>query len=197
LELEQRVTKKYLFKNRSEWREWLEENHQTEQEVWLVYYKVHTGKQSVRQAHAVEEALCFGWIDSLVKRIDDEQYMQKYTPRREGSNWSASNKRRVKKLIENGRMTPAGMEKIEQAKRDGSWNRLDEFYDHPVVPSDLKSALEENKEAEQNFANFTTSQKNQYLWWLKSAKRADTRVRRIKEIVHRAEKNIKPGIQID
>jgi uncharacterized protein YdeI (YjbR/CyaY-like superfamily) len=185
---------KILFKDRNEWRQWLEENHQTEQEVWLVYYKVHTGKKSVRQAEAVEEALCFGWIDSLVKRIDDEKYMQKYTPRREGSNWSLSNKRRVKKLIESGKMTPAGLEKIEQAKQDGSWNRLDEFDKQLAVPSDLKAALEENKEAKKNFANFTLSQRNQYLWWLKSAKRTETKERRIREIVRRAENNIKPGI---
>jgi uncharacterized protein YdeI (YjbR/CyaY-like superfamily) len=107
--------KKHLFNDRDEWRAWLEEQHQTESEVWLIYYKKHTGKQSIRYEDAVEEALCFGWIDSKVKRIDEEKYMQRYTPRKELSNWSESDKNRVRKLIENGLMTQAGLEVVEIA----------------------------------------------------------------------------------
>ena len=105
--------KKHLFNDRDEWRAWLEEHHQSESEVWLIYYKGHTGKKSIRYEEAVEEALCFGWIDSKVKRIDEEKYMQRYTQRNELSNWSESNKKRVKKLIAKGLMTQAGLEKVE------------------------------------------------------------------------------------
>jgi uncharacterized protein YdeI (YjbR/CyaY-like superfamily) len=185
---------KVLFKNREEWRRWLEEHHDSASEVWLVYYKVHTKKESVRYEEAVEEALCFGWIDSKVKTIDDEQYMQRYTPRQDGSNWSESNKRRVRKLIETGRMTPAGMAKIDLAKRDGSWNRLDDIDREITVPEDLEAALAHNHTAKENFENYPLSSKKQYLWWLKSAKRAETREKRLREIVKRAEKNIKAGI---
>ena len=186
--------KKHLFKNRDEWRAWLEEQHQTESEVWLIYYKKHTGKQSIRYEDAVEEAVCFGWIDSKVKRIDEEKYMQRYTPRKELSNWSESNKKRVRKLIANGLMTQAGLEVVEIAKRNGSWNRLDDIDKELVVPGDLEAALAQNPKAEENFTGFAISHKKQYLWWLKSAKRAETRERRIREIVKRAEENIKPGL---
>lgn len=185
---------KILFKNRGEWREWLEQNHDSASEVWLIYYKVHTKKKSVRYEEAVEEALCFGWIDSKVKTIDDEQYMQRYTPRQDGSNWSESNKSRVRKLIETSQMTPAGMAKIESAKRDGSWDRLDDIDREITVPEDLEAALALNPVANENFDNFPSSSKKQYLWWLKSAKKDATREKRLREIVKRAEKNIKAGI---
>ena len=120
--------------------------------------------------------------------------MQRYTPRKELSNWSESNKKRVRKLIENSMMTQAGLDVIEIAKRNGSWNRLDDIDKELVVPDDLEAALAQNPKAEDNFTGFTPSQKKQYLWWLKSAKRAETREWRIREIVKRAEENIKPGI---
>ena len=185
---------KHLFNDRDEWRAWLEEHHQSESEVWLIYYKGHTGKQSIRYEGAVEEALCFGWIDSKVKRIDEEKYMQRYTPRKELSSWSESNKKRDKNLIVNGLITQAGLEVIEIAKRNDSGNRLDDIDKELVVPGDLEAALAQNPKDEENFPRFTPSQKKQYLWWLKSAKRAETRERRIREIVKRAEENIKPGI---
>ena len=186
--------KKYLFKNRVEWREWLKEHHRSDSEVWLVYYKKHTGKRSIRYDEAVEEALCFSWIDSEVKRIDEEKYMQRYTPRKENSNWSESNKRRIKKLVESGLITHAGLEKVEKAKRDGSWNRLDDIDKELVIPIDLKAALAENPIADEHFEKFSSSNKKQYLWWLKSARKAETREKRIQDIVSRAEENIKPGM---
>lgn len=183
----------YLFKDRDEWRQWLEEHHDSESEIWLIYYKKHTRKESVRYEEAVEEALCFGWIDSTVKRIDEEQFMQRYTPRKEDSNWSQSNKQRVKKLTELGRMTEAGLKAIEAAKRNGSWDRLDEIEIDMAVPEDLEAALAENPTAKENFDQFAPSNKKQYLYWLKSAKRAETREKRLKEIVRRSEKNVRPG----
>ena len=185
---------KHLFTNREQWRQWLEKYHESESEVWLIYYKKHIGKQSILYDEAVEEALCFGWIDSKVRRIDDEKYMQRYTPRNDDSNWSKSNKKRVKKLVAAGLMTQAGLEKIEIAKQNGSWNRLDEIEVEVIVPEDLRVALDENPLAAANFESFSLSHKKQYLWWLKSAKRAETREKRIREIVRRAAENIKPGM---
>lgn len=184
----------YLFKDRDEWRAWLEEHHNSASEAWLIYYKKHINKKSIGYDEAVEEALCFGWIDSKVKRIDEEKYMQRYTPRKEDSNWSESNKQRVKKLIKMGLMTEAGLAKIETAKRNGSWSRLDDIEKHIVVPEDLQAVLAENLAAKENFEKFPPSHKKQYLWWLKSARRAETREKRIVEIVKRAEENIKPGL---
>ena len=183
----------YLFKDRKEWREWLEGHHDSSTEVWLVYYKKHIKKNSIQYEEAVEEALCFGWIDSKVKRIDEEKYIQRYTPRKEDSNWSQSNKKRVAKLIAQGLMTLSGLEKIEVAKRNGSWYRLDDIDIEIVVPEDLQSALVENPSAKENFENYAPSHKKQYLWWLKSAKKDETRQKRIREIIKRAEENIKPG----
>jgi uncharacterized protein YdeI (YjbR/CyaY-like superfamily) len=185
--------KKILFRDRNEWRAWLQDSYSTESEVWLIYYKVHVQKESISYDEAVEEALCFGWIDSQVRRIDDEKYMQRYTPRRDDSNWSASNKTRVQKLIQCGLMTGAGMEKIAIAKRNKSWDRLTEIEDKILVPEDLKAAFSNNPTAAENFNNLAPSHKKQYLWWLKSAKRTTTRQKRIREIVARTEANIKPG----
>jgi len=183
-----------LFKNKTEWREWLDKHHATETEIWVVYYKKHCGKESMQYEEAVEEALCYGWIDSKVKRIDDEKYMQKYTPRQDKSNWSKSNKKRVKRLIEEGRMAQAGITMVEIAKQNGSWNRLDDIEAVPVIPEDLGDALAENALAKNNFENFAPSYQKQYLWWLKSAKKIETRNRRLLEIVKRCEQGVKPGM---
>ena len=183
----------YLFKDRGEWRKWLEVHHDSASEVWLVYYKKHINKKSIQYGEAVEEALCFGWIDSKVKRIDEEKFMQRYTPRKENSNWSQSNKKRVAELSAKRLMTPPGLEKIEIAKRNGSWYRLDDIEKVIVVPEDLESALAEHPAAKENFENYAPSHKKQYLWWLKSAKKDETREKRIREIIRRAAENIKPG----
>lgn len=185
---------KKLFRNRTAWREWLEKNHTTARELWLVYYKKHTGKGSVLYEEAVEEALCYGWIDSQIRRIDDETYMQKYTPRKPGSNWARSNKERVDRLIREGRMTPAGLAAIEAAKQDGSWENLDSVEQDPTVPADLAAALAGNPTAQRNFDGFAPSYRKQYLWWLQSAKRDETRKKRLAEVVRRCEQGVKPGI---
>jgi uncharacterized protein YdeI (YjbR/CyaY-like superfamily) len=185
--------RKRLFKNRTDWRRWLEENHASADEIWLVFYKKHTGRRSLQYEEAVEEALCFGWIDSKLRRIDDEKHMQRYTPRRAGSNWAKSNRDRIGKLTAIGRMTEAGFTKVAAAKRDGSWDRLHDVEDALFVPEDLRAALEKVKDARKNFNAFAPSHRKQYLWWLESAKRSETRQDRIQEIVKRAAKNIKPG----
>lgn len=186
--------KQRLFKNRDDWREWLDKHHNTESEIWLVYYKKNCSKESIKYEEAVEEALCYGWIDSRVKRIDDERYMQKYTPRQDKSNWSQSNKRRVKRLIKKGRMTPAGLATVEIAKQNGSWNRLDDVEAELVIPADLAEAFTKNHPAKKFFDSLAPSYHKQYLWWLKSAKKKETRQRRLLEIVERCERGVKPGI---
>ncbi len=185
---------KKLFKNRAAWRKWLDEHHATARELWLVYYKKHTGKRSVLYEEAVEEALCYGWIDSQIRRLDDETYMQKYTPRKPGSNWAKSNKERVDRLSREGRMTPAGMAAITAAKQDGSWEKLDDIEEDPTVPPDLADALEKNPTAQRNFEGFAPSYRKQYLWWLGSAKRDETRKKRLLELVERCEQGVKPGM---
>jgi uncharacterized protein YdeI (YjbR/CyaY-like superfamily) len=185
---------KKLFPTRSAWRSWLDVHHAEVKEIWLIYHKKHTGKKSISYEDAVQEALCFGWIDSTVKRIDDERYMQKFTPRKIRSNWSTINKNRVARLIKEGRMNQAGLEIIEKAKKDGSWDKLSDVETNLAIPDDLAHAFKKNPIAEVNFQKFAPSYRKQYLWWLSSAKRAETRKKRIKEIVQRSRQNIKPGI---
>ncbi len=177
--------------NCQEWREWLKENYQASTGVWLVYYKVKTGKPSIRYTEAVKEALCFGWIDSKVKSLDEERYQQIFTPRKPKSVWSKLNKQYVTELIEKGLMTEAGLQKIEIAKQDGSWNRLDAV-EALIVPQDLKQALEANKTANSYFERFSNSAKKNILFWIESAKRSQTRAKRIEQTVIAAAQNQKP-----
>jgi uncharacterized protein YdeI (YjbR/CyaY-like superfamily) len=114
--------KRLHFTTADEWRGWLQANHAAEKEVWLTFYKKHAATPSITLDEATDEALCFGWVDSIMKRIDDEKYVLRYTPRRKRSNWSERNKKRVAELIERGRMTEAGLAKIDEAKQSGKWD---------------------------------------------------------------------------
>lgn len=164
--------------DRAAWRVWLEENHAGTHGVWLVYYKKGSGQPSVSYDEAVEEALCFGWIDSLVNPIDEQRYKQVFTPRKPGSRWSRLNKQRVERLIAEGRMTPAGMEKINAARQDGSWTMLDAIEDL-VRPDDLAEALAANPAAEAGYQALASSQKKIILAWLHDTKNPETRRQRI------------------
>jgi uncharacterized protein YdeI (YjbR/CyaY-like superfamily) len=186
--------KTLYVKNRNEWRDWLIINHDIETEIWLIYYKKHSDKPRIPYDDAVEEALCFGWIDSLVKTIDDEKYMQKYTPRKKNSIWSDLNTKRAQKMIKEGRMTDAGLALIEIAKKNGKWDAAYSSKKMFEMPGDLKSALKQNKKAWENFNNFAPSYKNNYIGWVVSAKRDETREKRISEVVKRSEANQKPGM---
>jgi len=186
-----------LFRTAAAWRAWLERNHDREDGIWLVYYKKASGKRSVTYEEALDEALCYGWIDSIVNRIDDERYMQKWTPRRPGSIWSAANKARIKKLKDGGRLTAAGLEKISAAKRDGSWNRLsdiDRIGRTNEIPEDLRAALAENLAAGIKFDRLAPSQKKLWAWWIISAKRPETRARRVAETVSGVAAGRRPGM---
>lgn len=179
---------------REDWRSWLEENHGLESDVWLIYYKKHTGKPTIPYDDAVEEALCFGWIDSTVRRIDDEKYMQRFTPRKEKSVWSDLNKGRVAKMIKEGLMTEAGLAKIRAAKRNGSWDRLSKEIDIETVPPELEAALSSNWRAAEFYESLAPSYKKQYIGWVVSAKREETRKKRIKEAVKLLARNKKLGM---
>ena len=182
--------------NREDWRKWLEKNHDKEKELWLIYYKANTGKPSIPYEDSVEEALCFGWIDSIVKKMDDEKYARKFTPRTDKSKWSALNKRRVKKLIKEGRMTEIGLAKIESSVlkrkedtvREGLKKKL-------VIPGFLKKSLMKNRKAWTNFIKLAPSYQRNYVGWIISAKKPETRQKRIKEAIGLLAKNKKLGLK--
>src|SRR5437868_2610415 len=140
-------------KTRNAWRSWLQKNHAKSPGIWLIYNKKSAGKKRLEYAEAVEEALCFGWIDSTLRPLDEEMYMQRFTPRKPKSGWSGLNKKRIEKMIAEGLMTNAGLEKIEQAKKDGSWSSLDHI-DALHLPEDFEKALSKNRKAKINFDNF-------------------------------------------
>jgi uncharacterized protein YdeI (YjbR/CyaY-like superfamily) len=182
---------RFEARNRQEWRQWLEENHLTSPGIWLIYYKKGANQPTISYDDAVEEALSFGWIDSTVNKLDKERYMQLFTPRKAGSTWSRLNKQRIKKLGKNGLMMPAGIEKVEKAKKDGSWNILNDVEDL-IVPKDLKEALSQNKDAQSHYNSYTDSVKKQILWWISSAKKPQTRKNRVEKVVLSAENGKKP-----
>jgi uncharacterized protein YdeI (YjbR/CyaY-like superfamily) len=180
----------FYARDRQEWRAWLQAHHATAPGVWLVYYKKESGKPRVAYADAVEEALCFGWIDSRPNALDDERYMQLFSPRKPKSPWSKLNKERVERLIAQGLMTPAGLEKIELAKRNGTWEQYDTIEDL-TVPDDLAAALAANADAQRYFDTFPASSKKNILWWITSAKKPETRQKRVEETVRLAAQNLK------
>ncbi|TAL69907.1 MAG: hypothetical protein EPN82_04625 [Bacteroidetes bacterium] len=172
------ITKTYYPKTRNEWRKWLEKNHKKEKEIWLVFYKKHTGKPRVSYDDAVEEALCFGWIDSTVKRIDDEKYCQKFTPRNQKSGWSELNIMRVNKLNKEGKMTDAGMEKFKPENKNSQ--RIDNS-DDKNIPSFILSVLKKNPTAYNSFKQLAPSHKKNYLRWIMEAKKVETKQRRLEK----------------
>lgn len=177
-------------KTLGEWRKWLGVHHAASQGVWLILVKRTAGIPGLFYEEAVEEALCFGWIDSRPNTLDAERYKLRLTPRKAGSVWSQVNKRRIQKLIRARRMTPAGMAKVAAAKKDGSWVRLEEI-DRLAIPQDLLVALDRDGQARLNFEGFSASSKKVILFWIASAKRPDTRRKRIAETIRLAGKNLK------
>ena len=177
--------------NRTEWREWLKENHQTHKSIWVIFYKKSTQIPTVSWPEAVEEALCFGWIDSTKKTIDDQKFRQFFSPRKAKSNWSKINKAKVQQLIENSLMTEAGQRSIDVAKENGSWTILDAVEDL-IVPDDLTEALSVETKAKEYFSSLSNSKTKQLLYWIMSAKRAETRTKRIAEIVEAASEGLLP-----
>jgi|GEM_PF-50793 len=171
--------------DRGAWRGWLERNHSTSPGVWLAVGKKGNTRTALNYEEAVEEALCFGWIDSVVHRLDADRFKQLLTPRKRGSGWAKTNKARVERLISQGRMTSAGLAAVEAAKADGSWQTLDDVEDL-LVPADLASALTADPAAAQGFHGFTSSARKMILYRISEAKRPETRARRIEQTVRAA-----------
>lgn len=178
-------------RDRAEWRAWLVANHADAPGVWLVLFKKGSGQASVSYDEAVEEGLCFGWIDSMARRLDDTRYEQVFTPRKRRSPWSQSNKERVARLMTQGLMAPAGLAAVEAARREGTWTMFDDI-ERLETPDDLAAALAENLVAATHFAAFTASVRQQSLWWIADARRPETRQRRIARVVEAAAENRNP-----
>jgi uncharacterized protein YdeI (YjbR/CyaY-like superfamily) len=167
---------------RAEWRAWLAANHAGSNGVWFVFWKAKTGRRGVGYEEAVQEALCFGWIDGLLRPIDEQRSSIRFTPRRKGSNWARSNKERVARLEEDGLMTDAGRRVIDEAKADGSWTALDDV-EALVVPEELLAALEGSPAAAERFEALPASQRKMILGFLAQAKRPATRADRVERTV--------------
>ena len=177
-------------RTRRAWRRWLAKHHATSPGTWLVVDKASSGRRDLPYDAVIEEALCFGWIDGKAHSIDDTQFKVLFKPRNPKSGWSALNKQRVARLIEDGLMSDAGLATIEVAKRNGAWTSLDAA-EALTIPDDFGAALTRNKRAAANYASFAPSSKKLILTWITSAKRSETRARRIAESVKLAAKGIK------
>lgn len=180
-----KIKEEFIPTNKQNWRTWLEKNHETKDSVWLIFYKKNSPKYNLSWSDSVDEALCFGWIDSTKKSIDKESFKQYFTKRKPKSNWSKVNKDKVELLIDNGLMRKAGLKSIEIAKENGSWTFLDDV-ENLIVPDDLKTALESKTGAFEFYQGLSNSVKKMFLYWIKSAKREETRENRIQEIVEDA-----------
>ncbi len=179
------------FASQEDWASWLDAEHEGSDGVWLKFAKKGSGVASVVYAEALEVALCYGWIDSQVKSLDERFYLQKFTPRRAGSKWSRINRDKVTELTKQGRMKPAGVEQVERAKADGRW---DAAYSSPAnveVPADLRKALDASPKAAEFFATLNKSNRFAIVYQLEDAKKPETRVRRLEKFVGMLERGEK------
>jgi uncharacterized protein YdeI (YjbR/CyaY-like superfamily) len=181
---------KFYASNRKEWRNWLKKNYAREKKVWLLIYHKDSETPSVYYNEAVEEALCFGWIDSRPNKNDAESFYLSFSPRKPKSVWSKLNKDRVKKLIAEGKMHESGLKVIAQAKKTGMWDALTKI-DNLEMPDDLLKAFRKNKVAFDNYKKFPPSSKKIILGWIDSAKRSETRQKRIQETIALAQENVR------
>jgi len=189
--MEQTDKETFYPKSQKDWREWLEQNHDSKQFIWLVCYKKQANKPTINWSDSVDEALCFGWIDSTRKSIGNDTFIQFFTRRKPNSAWSKINKAKVERLIEAGLMQKAGYESIERAKQNGSWNILDAV-EELTIPDDFNKALKGNPGAEDFFMGLSKSIKKMMLHWITFAKRPETRQNRINEIAFLAAQKLKP-----
>lgn len=181
------------FASAGTWEAWLEEHHASSEGVWIKFAKKGTGIETVSYAEAVDAALCYGWIDGQVKRFDEEHWLQRFTPRRPRSKWSKINREKVARLIETGKMKPAGLREVERAQADGRW---DAAYDSPskaTVPDDLQREFDKNPEAAAVFDSLNRSERYTILYQIQDAKRPETRVRRIEKFVAMLNERRKPN----
>jgi uncharacterized protein YdeI (YjbR/CyaY-like superfamily) len=179
-----------LIEKSADLRQWLQQNHQNKKSVWLVKWKKESGMPSISYDEIVDELMCFGWVDSLPRKLNAQKTMLMISPRNPKSNWSRVNKERVERLEAEGRMQPSGQEVVTYAKKNGQWNFLDDV-EALIIPTDLKEALRKNKKAEHYFNRFPDSSKRGILEWIKNAKQSDTRQKRVDETVLKASQNLK------
>lgn len=177
-------------RDRQEWRRWLEEHHDSSSEIWLVFYKKHTGVRTLSYNDSVEEAICFGWIDSLVKRLDEDRYARKFTPRKPSSKWSTSNRRRYESLQLRGLLTPAGLKRPPSGRSgDAPKPSLHE------IPEYIEKGLQSKPKARENFEKLAPSYRREYIAWIDSARKDDTRRRRLSEALSRLEAGKRLGLK--
>jgi len=178
------ISETLYVRDRKKWRKWLAANHDKKNEIWLIHYKKHTGKKGVSLNDAVEEALCFGWIDSTVKRIDSEKYAHRYSPRNPNSVWSDTNVKRVKKMIAEGKMTEIGLGKYKAGqKKYKEIKKAKSQVAKKQIPPHLKKALAKNKKAEKIFKKLPPSHRLRYVYWINEAKKEETKKRRAEKAV--------------
>lgn len=170
-----------LARTLGQWRDWLTEHHASESEVWLIFHKQHTGAKSIGYKDALDEALCFGWVDSLVKRLDDRRYARKFTPRRADSRWSTVNRKRYAELKARGRLKPAGIARPPTNR--GSAPRPARLSLPSKLPEYIQVALRKNPTALRHFESLPPSHRREYFAWIESAKREETKLRRLKEAI--------------
>jgi uncharacterized protein YdeI (YjbR/CyaY-like superfamily) len=179
--------------DRETWRAWLQENHGGQKEAWLIINKKHATGPGVTYEEALDEALCFGWIDGLMRSVDDETFTLRFSPRKPRSIWSEGNKQRAARLIEQGRMTEAGLAKIREAWENGEWDKAAGREDTSVLPADFEEALQIDEIARSNWSQLAASRKKQYIYWITSARTQETRQRRIRETVRSVAEKREPG----
>jgi uncharacterized protein YdeI (YjbR/CyaY-like superfamily) len=171
------------FGSREQWRTWLTNHHATQTQAWLIIYKKKFSALGITLGEAVEEALCFGWIDSTMNSLDEKRYALRFSPRKSQSIWSMGNIRRAEKLIAEGKMTEAGQQKIEEAKANVEWDATIRREQVDVIPEALEAALRQHEGALAAYRALPDSRKKQYIYWLQRAKREETKQRRIQKIV--------------
>ena len=187
--------KQLYVTNRNEWRDWLSKNYTAEAGIWLIFYKKETSRPTIAYEAAVEEALCFGWIDSIIKKIDAAKYVRKFTPRSGKSKWSQLNKKRANKMVKQGRMTEVGLAKIKTAKKTGLWAKDPRSQISLDIPPEFAKVLARNKKAKETFDKLAPSYRRHYIGWITVAKRPETKKRRIEESIALLEKGKRLGLK--
>lgn len=191
MQMSEKEIETFYPSSKQEWRKWLSDNHVKKQSVWLMYYRKGANVPTISWSEAVDEALCFGWIDSKKKTIDDQRYIQFFSRRKAVSTWSKVNKDKIVQLVENGSMTDAGLEIIRIAKENGSWTILDEV-EALIVPKELEMEFQNHPGSSEFFESLSKSAKKILLSWVVLAKRPETKQKRIAEIAENASQNLKP-----
>jgi uncharacterized protein YdeI (YjbR/CyaY-like superfamily) len=189
--LENKILKTISFPKASDFNKWLEKNHARSKGIWLRIFKKGSGKKSVDHASALDEALCYGWIDGQADKYDDESWLQKFTPRRSKSGWSKNNTLHAERLIKAGKMKPAGLKEVEEAKKDGRWQKAYEPQHSATLPNDFKMALDKNKKAKAFYETLNKANVYAIIYRLHSAKKPETRENRFKKFMEMLEKGEK------